>query len=80
MGGGDKSTSSGYKSSSSRGICSVKAKTCIFFSMAVFTISSSVFWAWPQNCPEWLWCEKGILTVIVYYLERDYIDQNYLDA
>ena len=35
-------TSSGYKSSSSRGICSVKAKTRIFLSMAVVTTSSRV--------------------------------------
>ena len=48
-------TSSGYRSSSrSRGICSVKAKTCILRAMAVCTTSSSVFVAWPQNWPEWL--------------------------
>ena len=37
-----KLTSSGYKSCFSRGICSVKAKTRIFLSIAVVTTSSRV--------------------------------------
>jgi len=28
--------------------------------MARWTTSSSVLAAWPQNWPEWEWCEKGM--------------------
>jgi len=41
-------------------MCSVKAKTVIRREMAIWIISSSVFVAWPQNSPEWLWWENGM--------------------
>ena len=42
-------------------MCSVRAKTLIFCRRASLITSSSRSTAWLQNCPEWLWWEKGIL-------------------
>lgn len=61
-------TSSGYRSSSElRGMCSVSAKVCIPFAMAVRTISSRESLACPgQNCPEWECIEKAIFITKKY--------------
>jgi len=46
-------------------MCSVKENVWKPLAIAACTISSRVFFAWPQNWPEWLWWENGILVDVM---------------
>lgn len=53
-------------------MCSVKQNTLNFLAIANWMTSSRESFAWPgQNCPEWLWCENGIMAGGVNEPETD---------
>jgi hypothetical protein len=54
-------------------MCSVKQKTWKFLAMANWMISSRESFAWPgQNCPEWLWWEKGMTALGLFRRAHEY--------
>jgi len=55
-------------------MCSVSAKVCIPFAMAVRIISSKQSLACPgQNCPEWECIEKAMFMLKKYKNECRYV-------